>query len=64
MFIAEKNYEEAAKLELEVIQGRERILGPNHKDTLDSKHSYAVTLQKLNRFKESESLFLEVIEKS
>ena len=59
-----KRYREAEKVELEVIKGREKLLGPNHEDTLWTKCNYAVTLKNLKRYEEAEKLYLEVIEKS
>ena len=58
----EKQYQEAEKLYLEVIKGRENLLGPCHKETLQTKYNYAITLKALNRYKEAEKVFLEVIE--
>ena len=58
---SQKRYYEAEKLYLEVIQGREAILGPNHSETLLTKRNYAITLEKLERYKEAEKLYLEVI---
>ena len=43
---------------------REKLLGPNHRDTLNVKHSHALTLQKRKRYKEADKLEEEVIERS
>ena len=49
---------------LEVIKGREKVLGPNNEDTLLTKQNYAISLNKMKRYEEAKKLFLEVIEKS
>ena len=49
---------------MEVIKGREKLLGPNHEDTLTTKNNYAFTLKNLKRYEEAEKLYLEVVEKS
>ena len=46
---------------MEVVEGRETLLGPNHLDTLSAKYNYANTLINLKRCKEAEKLYLEVI---
>ena len=38
------------------------MLGATHEETLHSKHNYAITLEKLKRYKEAEKVNLEVIQ--
>lgn len=51
-------YKEAQKLYLEVLREREEVLGGHHKDTLQTKQNYAVTLEHLKLCKEAEKLYL------
>lgn len=39
-----RKYQEALLLEGRVIKMREKLLGPDHRDTLNIKHNYALTL--------------------
>ena len=49
---------------MEVIERSKRILGPYHKDTMESKFNHAYTLSKLGKIKEAEALYLEIIFRS
>ena len=44
-----------------MIRGRNRILGPDHEDTLLSKHNCAIILDKLQRFGEAKKMEEEVL---
>ena len=58
-----RKYQEALLLEGRVIKMREKLLGPDHRDTLNIKHNHALTLEKLKRYKKAEKLEEEVIER-
>jgi tRNA A-37 threonylcarbamoyl transferase component Bud32 len=52
---------EAEPLARQTWQARARILGPNHRDTLDSMDTYAVALQYLGRTEEAIAVFQDCL---
>ncbi|MGV4925046.1 tetratricopeptide repeat protein [Streptomyces sp. BHT-5-2] len=53
---------EAQELRTEVLAGRERLLGPDHPDTLGCRHDIAVGLGRLGRLEECRTAAREVAE--
>jgi len=54
-------WEEAEKLEAQVISTRQTKLGADHPDTLNSMANLALTLWNQGRWKEAEKLFVQVM---
>lgn len=54
-------YEEAADLEIRILQSRELDLGSEHPTTVAVKGNLAYTYRHLNRFQEAEELNLEIL---
>ena len=58
----QKQYNEAETLFDEALKGRQRELGEDHPDTLESKNDLAVLYKEQARYNEAESLLLESLE--
>ncbi|KAJ7840781.1 hypothetical protein B0H13DRAFT_2415558 [Mycena leptocephala] len=54
---------DAAKLEVNVLEKRRKLLGDDHLDSLQAMHSLAVTCKGLGQFQEAKKLLLVVLEK-
>ncbi|TFK31233.1 hypothetical protein BDQ12DRAFT_566043, partial [Crucibulum laeve] len=54
---------EAEKLEVEVMEKRQQLLGPTHPDTLMSMGNLAGTYQNLGKLAEAEVLLVQVARK-
>ncbi|OOQ87150.1 hypothetical protein PEBR_18436 [Penicillium brasilianum] len=46
----------------QTFEGREKVLGKHHRDTLDSVHWLGVCLCSLNRYKEAETMFRQALQ--
>ena len=57
-----KDHRAAKKLREEVMQSEVRSLGPMHPDSLISKTNLAVTLNRLGRPKQAQTLYIEVLD--
>ena len=57
-------WEEAEKLEIDVLEQRQRIIGMDHTDTLNAAANLARTYQSRGRWAEAEKLRVDVLEKS
>ncbi|KAJ7614954.1 hypothetical protein FB45DRAFT_1109314 [Roridomyces roridus] len=55
-------YQEAEGLELSVLQGRQKLLGNKHPDTLLAMANLAATYSQLGRYQEAEGLNLSVLQ--
>ncbi|KAJ5243640.1 hypothetical protein N7489_003736 [Penicillium chrysogenum] len=58
----QKRYKEAETMFREALQGREKTLGPNHEDTLNSTHRLGLTLYYQKRYKEAEIEFRRALQ--
>jgi tetratricopeptide (TPR) repeat protein len=58
-YYEQKRWEEAEKLELQVVEARKRVLGPEHPDTLTSMHNLAYTYMGQGRRREAKQLEAE-----
>ena len=58
----EGGWSTAAELEVQVIEIRKRVLGPEHPDTLTSMHNLALISQNQGRWQEAEELQVQVME--
>jgi tetratricopeptide (TPR) repeat protein len=58
---AEGNKTEARDLLQEAREGRRKVLGAEHPETLKTQHDLAIVLAELDQFKEAEALLREVI---
>lgn len=58
----QRKYGEAETMFNQTVQGRERILGKEHKDTLYSKHWLATTLYVQQRHEEAVEMFYQVVQ--
>ena len=50
------NYEEAVRLQRQVLAGRESVLGPSHRLTLETLNALGYDLRSLGRHKEAEEI--------
>ncbi|KAJ5901450.1 hypothetical protein N7495_001978 [Penicillium taxi] len=57
-------WKEAEELEVQVMDTRKRVLGPEHPDTLTSMKNLALTYWTQRRWKEAEELEVQVMETS
>jgi len=57
-------WKEAEELDVQVMEMRKMIMGPEHPDTLTSMHSLASTYRNQGRWKEAEELDVQVMEAS
>jgi len=55
-------YARAESLQKESMQIRQRVLGPEHSDTLESANSLAITLSHEGRYADAEKLFRETLD--
>ncbi|RKK27891.1 hypothetical protein BFJ66_g16444 [Fusarium oxysporum f. sp. cepae] len=55
-------YEGAAKLYRETLEAREKVLGKEHPDTLDSMNNLALVLDKMGEYGEAEKMHREALE--
>ena len=55
-------YTEAEKLEIEVLDARNRILAAEHPDTIKAMRNLALTYYKLRKYTEAEKLDIQVLE--
>ena len=58
----EGRWTEAEELQMQEIETRKQVLGPEHPDTLSSMSDLAAVYWKQGRYKEAEELFLQVLE--
>jgi tetratricopeptide (TPR) repeat protein len=58
----QKQYEQAEKFFDEALKGRQRELGDDHPDTLESKNDLAVLYKEQERYNDAEKLMLEATE--
>ena len=61
LFVAQGKYGEAEKVFRNVIQARSLVLGPEHPDTLDSRHRLIYALTRQTKFAEAESEARQVL---
>ena len=57
----EGHYEEAEKLQSQIVESKRRVLGPAHNSTLQSMELDALCLSKEGRYADAEKIFREVI---
>jgi non-specific serine/threonine protein kinase/serine/threonine-protein kinase len=58
----EGHYEEADKLQSQIIEIKTRVLGPTHTSTLQSMEMEALSLSREGHYADSEKMFRDVIE--
>ncbi len=61
LLVAQGKYSDAEKLFRSVIEERARVLGPEHRDTLDSRHRLIYPLARQARFAEAEAEARQVL---
>ena len=62
-FTSSRKYDEAEQLFRQVVQQREKVLGTEHKDTLNTKYWLARTLyEQQGKYDEAEQLFRQVVQ--
>ena len=52
----QQKYQEAEEVFQQAAQGQEKVLGKEHKDTLDSKYWLGITLYKQQKYQEAEEV--------
>ena len=57
-----QKYQEAEGLHRQVVQGREKVLGKEHADTLKSKYCLANSLYQQQEYQEAEGLYRQAVQ--
>jgi len=57
-----RNFEEGERLSHDTWQTRRQVLGPEHRDTLDSMDTYATSLAQQRKYEQAEAIYRECLE--